>query len=68
MRGYGRSLSREYIGIRKETNMKIYQEIPQFDQETQYVIQLPPVELENGDIYYGIEVKELELTETEFMI
>jgi len=48
--------------------MKIYQEIPQFDQETHYVIQLPPVELDNGDIYYGIEVKELELTETEFMI
>ena len=48
--------------------MKIYQEIPQFNQETHYVIQLPPVELDNGDIYYGIEVKELELTETEFMI
>jgi hypothetical protein len=48
--------------------MKIYQEIPQFDQETQYVIQLPPVELENGDIYYGIEVKELEIDDTESMI
>ena len=48
--------------------MKIYQEIPDYDQETQYVIQLPPVELENGDIYYGIEIRELELTETEFMI
>ena len=48
--------------------MKIYQEIPQNDQETQYVIQLPPVELDNGDIYYGIEIRELELTETEFMI
>lgn len=55
-------------GFRKETNMKIYQEIPEFNQETQYVIQLPPVELDNGDIYYGIEVKELELTETESMI
>ena len=48
--------------------MKIYQEIPQYDQETQYVIQLPPVELENGDIYYGIEVKELEIDDTESMI
>jgi hypothetical protein len=48
--------------------MKIYQEIPQFDQETQYVIQLPPVELDNGDIYYGIEVKELEIDDTESMI
>jgi hypothetical protein len=48
--------------------MKIYQEIPQFDQETQYVIQLPPVELDNGDIYYGIEVKELEIDDTEPMI
>jgi len=48
--------------------MKIYQEIPQYDQETQYVIQLPPVELDNGDIYYGVEVKELEIDDTEFMI
>jgi hypothetical protein len=48
--------------------MKIYQEIPQYDQETQYVIQLPPVELENGDIYYGVEVKELEIDDTESMI
>ena len=47
---------------------EVYQEIPDYDQETQYVIQLPPVELDNGDIYYGIEIKELELTETEFMI
>ncbi len=48
--------------------MKIYQEIPQFDQETQYVIQLPPVELENGDIYYGVEIRELEIDDTESMI
>ena len=48
--------------------MKIYEEIPQYDQETQYVIQLPPVELDNGDIYYGIEVKELEIDDTESMI
>jgi hypothetical protein len=48
--------------------MKIYQEIPQYDQETQYVIQLPPVELDNGDIYYGVEIKELEIDDTESMI
>ena len=48
--------------------MKIYQEIPQFDQKTQYVIQLPPVELDNGDIYYGVEIKELEIDDTESMI
>ncbi len=48
--------------------MKIYQEIPDYDQETQYVIQLPPVELENGDIYYGVEIKELEIDDTESMI
>ena len=48
--------------------MKIYQEIPQFNQETQYVIQLPPVELDNGDIYYGVEIKELEIDDTESMI
>ena len=47
--------------------MKIYAEIPELNQETQYVIQLPPVELENGDIYYGIEIKELEQTETEMI-
>jgi len=48
--------------------MKIYQEIPDYDQETQYVIQLPPVELDNGDIYYGVEIKELEIDDTESMI
>ena len=47
---------------------EVYQEIPDYNQETQYVIQLPPVELENGDIYYGVEVKELEIDDTEFMI
>ena len=48
--------------------MNIYQEIPDYDQETQYVVQLPPVELDNGDIYYGVEVKELEIDDTESMI
>jgi hypothetical protein len=47
---------------------EVYQEIPDYDQETQYVIQLPPVELENGDIYYGVEIKELEIDDTESMI
>ena len=47
---------------------EVYQEIPDYDQETQYVIQLPPVELDNGDIYYGVEIKELEIDDTESMI
>lgn len=47
--------------------LEVYQKIPDYDQETQYVIQLPPVELDNGDIYYGIEIREVEQTETEFM-
>lgn len=46
----------------------VYAEIPEFNQETQYVVQLPPVEQENGDIYYGVEVKDLEIDDTEFMI
>ena len=36
----------------------IYAEIPEFNQSTQYIIQLEPVE--QGDcIYYGVEIKEL---------
>lgn len=40
----------------------IYAEIPEFDQATQYVVQLPPVEMADA-IYYGVEVKELEIVE-----
>lgn len=47
---------------------EVYQEIPVYDQETQYVIQLPPVELEDGTLYYGIEVRDIEQDDTEFMI
>jgi len=36
-----------------------YAQIPEFDQGTQYVIQLPPVETDE-EIFYGIEVKTLE--------
>lgn len=38
---------------------KVYAEIPTFNQCTQYVAQLPPVETENT-IYYGVEVRELD--------
>ena len=38
----------------------IYAELPEFDQTTQYVVQLPPGETEN-EIYYGVEIKEIEV-------
>lgn len=40
----------------------IYAEIPEFDQTTQYAVQLPPVETADA-IYYGVEVKELEIVD-----
>jgi len=40
----------------------IYADIPEFDQTTQYVVQLPPVEMADA-IYYGVEVKELEIVD-----
>lgn len=40
----------------------IYADIPEFDQATQYVVQLPPVEMADA-IYYGVEVKELEIVD-----
>jgi hypothetical protein len=37
----------------------VYEDVPMFDQETQYVIQQDPVDL--GDhIYMGVEVREME--------
>ena len=36
----------------------IYAEIPEFDQQNQYVVQLEPVEQEDC-FYYGVEVKDL---------
>lgn len=37
----------------------VYEDVPMFDQETQYVVQSPPVDL--GDrIYMGCEVREIE--------
>jgi len=42
----------------------VYEDVPLFDQETQYVIQQPPVDL--GDhIYMGVEVRDLELDDDE---
>jgi len=37
---------------------KIYAEIPKFDQGTQYVIQVDPVESEKS-IYYGVKVLDM---------
>ena len=37
----------------------VYEDVPMFDQETQYVVQSPPVDF--GDhIYMGVEVREVE--------
>lgn len=37
----------------------VYEDVPLFDQETQYVVQCPPVDA--GDyIYMGVEVREVE--------
>ena len=37
----------------------VYEDVPLFDQETQYVIQQPPVDL-SDHIYMGVEVREME--------
>jgi hypothetical protein len=40
----------------------VYAPVPEFDQLTQYVIQLPPVDM--GDhIYVGNEVRQMEIEE-----
>lgn len=46
--------------------MKIYAEIPEFNQETQYIVQLPPVE-QDGNTYYGVEVRNLDLEKNELV-
>ena len=39
---------------------KRYEEIPMYDQETQYVVECEPVDM--GDyIYVGLEVKDMEI-------
>jgi hypothetical protein len=40
----------------------VYAEIPEFNQETQAVFQLPPVERDDH-IYVGVEVRDVELDE-----
>lgn len=37
----------------------IYDETPAFDQEAEYVVELPRIKLENGDWFIGCEVKQL---------
>ena len=42
----------------------VYEDVPLFDQETQYVVQSPPVDL--GDhIFMGVEVRDLEVDDDE---
>jgi hypothetical protein len=38
----------------------VHQEVPAFDQQTQYVVEITPVELEDC-IYIGCEVRQMEL-------
>ena len=42
----------------------VYEAVPLFDQETQYVVQSPPVDL-GYHIYMGVEVLDLELDDDE---
>lgn len=44
----------------------VFGEIPEFDQETQAVYQIGPVERED-DIYVGVEVRYVEVDESEAM-
>jgi hypothetical protein len=39
---------------------KHYEEIPEFNQETQYVVQKEPVDM-GGYTYIGVEVKDMEI-------
>ena len=43
---------------------EVFAEIPEFDQSTHYVVQLPPVEID-GVLYHGIEIRELEIDDSE---
>lgn len=40
----------------------VYAPIPEFDQDTQYIVQLEPVE-ELARIFVGVEIRELELSQ-----
>lgn len=42
----------------------VYEDVPPFDQETQYVVQCPPVDA-GSHIYMGVEVLDLELDDDE---
>ena len=44
----------------------VFGEIPEFDQETQAVYQIGPVERED-DIYVGVEIRYVEVDESETM-
>lgn len=40
-------------------NEKIYAEIPVFDQESEYIVQMEPM-VKDTSIYYGIEIRKIE--------
>jgi hypothetical protein len=45
---------------------KIYEKIPVFNQETEYIVQLKPVESKNS-LYHGLKVKKLEQTDNQII-
>ncbi|HHY08881.1 MAG TPA: hypothetical protein GX530_10310 [Corynebacteriales bacterium] len=47
-----------------DAKLVVFGEIPEFDQETQAVYQIGPVERED-DIYVGVEIRYVELDEGE---
>lgn len=44
--------------------MIIYEKIPEFNQETQCIVQSQPVE-KDGNIYYGVKVVDLEVDDND---
>lgn len=44
----------------------VYEDVPEFNQETHYVVQCPPVDAGNH-IYMGVEVREMEQTDEDEM-
>ncbi len=40
-------------------SLKIYEQIPKFDETKYSVVQKPPIKQKNGDMFYGVELVEL---------
>ena len=63
---YGTIKDGKLLLVRRTPDAKpvVFGEIPEFDQETQAVYQIGPVERED-DIYVGVEVRYVEVDESE---